>query len=456
MDFELINKILDPIMNAGALFMIFFVFTIIGLIVRLKPISAIRNGLMIAVGFQGVYIVVDYFLAKIGPVAGALTERFGGVFSYTDIGWAAFASFAWSSPWAYVLVVILILINIVMVLTKMTDTLNLNIWDFWEPIFAALIVLTITENIPLTLIVGAGLGWFNLMLADFGAQKGYLADLGFTGLSFYQGSTQLWMVFGHWLSKVFDKIGWKEVKYTPEKIQEKFGVFGEPVVLGGILALVMAIAAGFFWIDVVMLMISLATALVLLPMMTGIVMQALVPVTEAAVGFLKKSAGGRELYIGVDPALALGNPTTIAVGIIMMPVMLLLAFIIPGNVMVPLADLSIMMFIWIFLIPPMKFDLLRSFVATVIAGIIMTVAGIRIAPYFNMVAVAQGADIPAGTAVSSSIGSGYPEMLVSGLLGDSYASIGFVGVVAIVVVSVVISIVFRLRYLKNKASLANS
>lgn len=86
----------------------------------------------------------------------------------------------------------------------------------------------------------------------------------------------------------------------------------------------------------------------------------------------------------------------------------------------------------------------------------MTVAGIRIAPYFNMVAVAQGADIPAGTAVSSSIGSGYPEMLVSGLLGDSYASIGFVGVVAIVVVSVVISIVFRLRYLKNKASLANS
>jgi len=456
MDFELINKIIDPIINAGPLFMIFFVFTIIGLIVRLKPIAAIRNGLMIAVGFQGVYIVVDYFLAKIGPVAAALTERFGGVFSYTDIGWAAFASFAWSSPWAYVLVVILVLLNLVMIFTKMTDTLNLNIWDFWEPIFATLIVLTITQNIPLSLIVGAGLGWFNLMFADFGAQKGYLTDLGFDGLSFYQGATQLWMVFAHYLSKLFDKIGWKEVKFTPDQIQERFGILGEPAVLGGILALVMGIAAGFFWIDIVLLMISLATSLILLPMMTGIVMQALVPVTEAAVGFLKKYAGGRQLYIGVDPALALGNATTIAVGILMMPVMLILAFIIPGNLMVPLADLSIMMFIWIFLIPPMKFDLLRSFVAAVIAGIIMTFAGILIAPYYNMVAVSQGADIPAGTAVSSSIGSGYPEMLASGLLGDSYASIGFVGVVAIVVVSVVISIIFRLRYLKKRASLANS
>ena len=382
MDFQILNTVLGPIINAGPLFMIFFVFTIIGLIVRLKPINAIRNGLMIAVGFQGVYVIVDYFLAKIGPVATALTERFGGVFSYTDIGWAAFASFAWSSPWAYVLVVILILVNLVMIFTKMTDTLNLNIWDFWEPIFASLIVLAITENIPLSLIVGAGLGWFGLMFADFGAQRGYLTDLGFEKLSFYQGATQLWMVFGHYLSKVFDKIGWKEVKYAPDQIQEKFGVFGEPAVLGAILALVMGILAGFSWIDIVLLMIFLATALVLLPMMTGIVMQALVPVTEAAVGFLKKYAGGRELYIGVDPALALGNSTTIAVGILMMPVMLLLAFIIPGNVMVPLADLSIMMFIWIFLIPPMKFDLLRSFVTAVIAGVIMTIAGIWIAPYF--------------------------------------------------------------------------
>ena len=81
--------------------MILIVFTVIGLALRLKPLKAIRNGMMIAAGFGGVYIVVDYFLAKVGPAAAALAERFGGVFSYTDVGWAANAAFAWASPWAY-------------------------------------------------------------------------------------------------------------------------------------------------------------------------------------------------------------------------------------------------------------------------------------------------------------------------------------------------------------------
>jgi PTS system galactitol-specific IIC component len=106
MDLGFVNTILDPIMNAGPLFMIFIVFTVIGLVVRLGFLKAVRNGLMIAVGFNGVYIVVDYFLGKVAPAASALATRFGGVFTYTDIGWAAFASFAWSSPWAYVIVLL--------------------------------------------------------------------------------------------------------------------------------------------------------------------------------------------------------------------------------------------------------------------------------------------------------------------------------------------------------------
>jgi PTS system galactitol-specific IIC component len=132
MNLDTLKAIFDPIINAGALFMIFIVFTLIGLIVRLGFLKAVRNGLMIAVGFNGVYIVVDYFLGKVAPAAQALALRFGGVFTYTDIGWAAFAAFAWSSPWAYVIILLSLIVNLVMIFTSMTDTLNLNIWDFWE------------------------------------------------------------------------------------------------------------------------------------------------------------------------------------------------------------------------------------------------------------------------------------------------------------------------------------
>ncbi len=98
--------------------MIFIVFTITGLVVGLKFIKAIKNGLLIAVGFGGVYVVVDFFLAKIAPAAVALAERFGGVFTYADVGWAANAAIAWGSPWAYVIVVLLIGLNLLMVFTR--------------------------------------------------------------------------------------------------------------------------------------------------------------------------------------------------------------------------------------------------------------------------------------------------------------------------------------------------
>ena len=91
-----ISKLLQPIVDLGPLFLIFVVFSLIGLIVRLGMVKALRNGLMIAAGFQGVYIIVDFFLAKVGPAALALAERFGGVFTYTDIGWAAFAAFSFA------------------------------------------------------------------------------------------------------------------------------------------------------------------------------------------------------------------------------------------------------------------------------------------------------------------------------------------------------------------------
>jgi PTS system galactitol-specific IIC component len=69
-----------------------------------------------------------------------------------------------------------------------------------------------------------------------------------------------------------------------------------------------------------MLMIKLATALVLLPMMSGIVMQALVPVSEAAAAFMQARTKGKQLFIGVDPAIAVGHTSVLATTALMVPV----------------------------------------------------------------------------------------------------------------------------------------
>ena len=455
MDFGFFSTILDPIIGAGPLFLIFIVFSVIGLVVRLGVLRAIRNGLMIAIGFNGVYIVVDYFLGNVAPAAEALALRFGGVFTYADIGWSAFASFAFASPWAYAIIVLSLAVNLIMIFTRMTDTLNLNIWDFWEAIIATLMVQLLTGNVVAGLVFGTFLAWFNLMMSDFNAQRGYCSDIGFEGLSFYQGTNVAWGAFGHYVGKLLDKTG-LEAKFTPEYIQEKFGIVGEPSVLGGIIGMLMGIGAGYYWTDVVLLMIALATSLVLIPMMSGIVMQALVPVSEAAAKFMKKSAGGRQIFIGVDPAIAVGNTTVLATTVLMVPILLFLAFVIPGTPNHPLADLPSLLFFWVFVVAPNKFDMIRTLITTTLMGIYGTFAAIMgVARWSNLVAVSAGVEVAEGTGVTAWFNHLCPEMLVAGLLGENYNNIGgMVGLVAFCAIVIVITIMFRLRFLQRMKAAA--
>jgi len=450
MDSGILSLILDPIVSSGPLFMILFVFTIIGLLLRMGFLEAWKNGMLIAAGFGGVYIVVDYFLGNVAPAALALAERFGGVFSYTDVGWAASAAYAFASPWAYVIIAIMLGVNLVMIFSKMTDTLNLNIWDFWEPIFASLVLYALTDNIALSLIFAAALQWFILMATDFSAQRGYCKDLGFEGLSFYQGGLSVWGPVGHYIAIALDKLGLKEAKFTPEYIQEKYGVIGEPAILGSVIGMLMGIGAGFYWTEIVLLMIALATSLVLIPMMSGVVMQALVPVSEAAAKFMKKSAGERQLFIGVDPAIAVGNTTVLATTVLMVPIMLLLAFVIPGTLMIPLADLPSLLFIWVYLVAPNKFDIVRTVITATIVGALGIILGTHSAPFATMVAQAQGLEVAEGTGVSSMLVALSPEINIAAVIGKNFGSIGIAGFIAILLVGMVITGVFRLRYLKNQ------
>ncbi len=451
MDFgTLFQTIMEPVVNLGALFMIFVVFTLIGLIVKLGVVKSIRNGLMIAVGFQGVYIIVDFFLAGVGPAATALTERFGGVFTYTDVGWGAYAAFAFGHPIAYPIIAISLGVNLVMILLNLTDTLNLNIWDTWEATICALIVLALTNSWPAALIVATGWCWVNLMVTDWYANKGYPEKFyGFANIAFYQGFNVWWGMFAHAVSTLLDKIpGASSAKYTPEYVQEKFGAIGEPVVLGGIIGILMGIGAGFEWGQVIMLAIKLATALVLLPMMSGIVMQALVPVSQAAAEFMQQKTKGKSLFIGVDPAIAVGHTSVLATTALMVPVMIILAFVIPGTLSVPLADLPALLFFWVFAAAPNKGDMLRTFITTILMGIIATISGIFIAPWADAVAKLQGVENVTGA--TSTFLYFCQDMLVSGFLAENYNFLGVGGITVIMVVIMAIGTFFRLRYNANK------
>lgn len=87
--------------------------------------------------------------------------------------------------------------------------------------------------------------------------------------------------------------------------------------------------------------IGIAAALVLLPRMVSVMMEGLSIVGDGAQEFMKRHLDkDRELNIGMDIALALGDPAAITTTVLMIPLSIVFAFIIPNMTYFPVGVLT--------------------------------------------------------------------------------------------------------------------
>ncbi len=111
---------------------------------------------------------------------------------------------------------------------------------------------------------------------------------------------------------------------------------------------------------------NLAAVMLLLPRMVQILMEGLIPVSEAARDFLSKRASNREIYIGLDSAILIGHPAAISTALLLVPIAILMSLILPGNQVILFADLAVIPFVVAGFAPVMRGNIFRM----VIAGII--------------------------------------------------------------------------------------
>ena len=64
-------------------------------------------------------------------------------------------------------------------------------------------------------------------------------------------------------------------------------------------------------------------------------------IANAIIEVVQDKFGDRELYVGVDCAALLGHPSVMASAVILYPLIVILAVILPGNKMLPIASLAI-------------------------------------------------------------------------------------------------------------------
>ena len=127
----------------------------------------------------------------------------------------------------------------------------------------------------------------------------------------------------------------------PETVQKKFGIFGEPMMVGTILGIFLGVIAGYDFKKVLLLGISIGGVMFILPRMVRILMEGLLPLSEAIKKYLNAKYPDRDdLYIGLDIAVAVGNPAIISTALLLTPISVFIAFVLPGNEVLPLGDLA--------------------------------------------------------------------------------------------------------------------
>src|SRR5690606_26115516 len=113
------------------------------------------------------------------------------------------------------------------------------------------------------------------------------------------------------------------------------------MVIGFLIGILLGFGAEYDLKELLGLAFSISAVIYLLPLMAEVLSKGLLEVTEGIKVFVKEKFFARkEIYIGLDLAILLGNPAIVVTGVFLMPVALILAFIIPGVNFIPLGDLG--------------------------------------------------------------------------------------------------------------------
>lgn len=397
--------VIQGFLDLGATVILPVAIFLLGLFFGQKPGKAFRSGLTIGVAFVGIFLVIDLLVLNLGPAAQGMVDRLGVELNVIDVGWPATSSIAWASVVAAFIIPLGLVVNVIMLLTKTTKTMNVDIWNFWHYTFMAAMVYAISDSIIQGLIAAVLFQIICLKVADWTApMMSEFYEL--PGVSIATGSTISYAP-GIFLVKGLQKIpGVKNWNSDPETIQKRFGIFGESIFIGLFLGAAIGALAGYGVGEVIEIGMAMAAVMVLMPRMVKILMEGLMPVSESAREWLNKRFGDREILIGLDAAVALGHPAVISTALILVPITVVLAVILPGNAVLPFGDLATIPFIVAFIVGAARGNIVHSVIVGTIMIAISLYIATDVAPMFTQMAENADFDMPEGSAQISSIDQG--------------------------------------------------
>ena len=335
------EEVFKYIIGLGAAVMMPIIFTILGVCIGIKLPKALKSGLLVGVGFVGLSVVTALLTSSLGPALSKMVEIYGLELGIFDMGWPSAAAVAYNTSVGAFIIPVCLGVNLLMLLTKTTRTVNMD------------------------------------------------------GISIPQPFCQSFVPFAIVINKLLDKIpGFDKLNIDSEGMKKKFGLMGEPLFLGIVIGCGIGALGCASWKEVLDsipgilgLGIKMGAVMELIPRITSLFIEGLKPISDATRELIaKKYKNNTGLSIGMSPALVIGHPTTLVVSLLLIPVTIFLAVILPGNRFLPLASLAGMFYLFPMILPITKGNVVKSFIIGLVALIVGLYFVTELAGFFTMAA----------------------------------------------------------------------
>lgn len=476
------EQVFSYIISFGASVMMPILFTIIGLCIGMNFGKALKSGLFVGVGFVGLGVVTALLTTNFNGPLSSISDFYHLQLNVFDMGWPAAAAVAYNTAIGALIIPVCLGINFLMLITKTTRTVNIDLWNYWHFAFIGAVAY---------FVMGESLAWgyfaaivcyiITLVCADLTAEK-FQKYYDLEGISIPQPFCQSFMPFAIVLNKALDKIpGFRHLDVDAEGLKKKFGELGDPLVLGVIVGVLIALfgeaghITGFdayvkemqaadasatatdatmaIVKSVLSLGVIMGAVMELIPRITRLFIDGLMPISEKTKELVNKKFNGKKVYIGMSPALVIGHPTTLVVSLFLIPTILALAVFLPGNQFLPLASLAGMFYLFPIVLPYTKGNVVKTFVIGLVALVLGLYFVTDMAPDFTKAAASvyaatgdKSAHIPDGFSGGA---LDFASSLFGWVIYKLTCYVEYVGPAILVVVTVALMLFNRRRIVRD-------
>lgn len=306
--------------------------------------KAFSSAVLVGVGLKGMEFITGAFGGILSPLVRQIVNATGLDLPALDIGWQAVASVAYSTEIGMMFVGVGLLFQIILWVVKWTNIfMPSDLWNNYSIIVWGSFLYLLRGNLAMAFALMLFINMVVLLIAEV-MQKRWSTYYNYPNCAMtaphHNGDAPMYLA----LNVLFSKLGLDKIKTDPTTIRKRIGFMGEPMFIGLIVGVILGVIGNITritelvaWGQIANVAVTCSAVMSIFPKIAGLFASGFTALTDYSRKTLKGSRFGkdREFILAVNDALGYGEAATLTTGLLVIPFAVILAFLLPGNIVLP-------------------------------------------------------------------------------------------------------------------------